>query len=363
MTHRPLRKSQLIAFDNAVAGHDGVLSDPSGELIVKPCKQPEIEFYQSTRAHPDFAYYTPTFLGTLSLGQDSVEAASSLASQVKTHSSTLSVPKAAIVSTTPTTSGSPNAALLSTPPQAWTPSGGQRITTDSAIVLENVSAGLRKPNTLDVKLGARLWADDAPPQKRQKLDDQSDKTTSRALGLRIAGMKTWLGPNSSGQSGVGLDGYKAFGKEYGRAFNIDTVKKGFEDFFFIEGAGVTRKLGRKVIRRFLDDLRGLQGVLEKEESRMYSASVLFVYEGDGAGLEEDFEKEKELLQADAALNGTAAEESDADVDSEEACQLPKIQAVKMIDFAHAAWTPEQGPDENVLFGIRNLITILDELTK
>lgn len=342
---------------------DGVLSDPSGELIVKPCKQPEIAFYQSTMAHPDFAYYTPTFLGTLSLGQDPVEAASNLASQVNVQPSTLSLPNAPIVSTAPGDSGSPNATLLSTPTQAWIPSGGQKITTDSAIVLENVSAGIRKPNTLDVKLGARLWADDAPPQKRQKLDDQSDKTTSRALGLRIAGMKTWLGPNTSGQTGVGLDGYKTFGKEYGRAFDAETVRKGFEDFFFIESAGVTRKLGRKVIRRILDDLRGLQGVLEKEESRMYSASVLFVYEGDGAGLVEDFEKEKELLQADGSLNGAAAEESDADVDSEEACQLPKIQAMKMIDFAHAAWTPGQGPDENVLIGIRNLITILDELTK
>lgn len=342
---------------------DGVLSDLSGELIVKPCKQPEIDFYQTISAHPEFAYYTPTFFGTLSLDQNPAEAASSLVAQVKRHSSSLSPPSTAIVGTTPSTSSPTTATLLSTPPQAWTPSSGQKIQTDSAIVLKNVSVGLRKPNTLDVKLGARLWADDAPPQKRQKLDDQSDKTTSRSLGLRIAGMKTWAGPNSAGQSGVGLDGFKIYGKEYGRTFDADTVKKGFDEFFFIENAGVTRKLGRKVIRRFLDDLRGLQGVLEKEESRMYSASLLFVYEGDGAGLEEDFKKENELLQADSGLNGAEAEDSDADVDSVEAYRLPKIQAVKMIDFAHAAWTPGQGPDENMLFGIRNLIKILDELTK
>ena len=342
---------------------DGVLSDPSGELIVKPCQQAELDFYQSTRAHPDFAYYIPTFLGTLSLGQDPIEAATSPAAQEKAPTSSLGTPGADILSTTANTSASTNAMVTNTPPQAWIPSGGEKIKTDSAIVLGNVSAGFRKPNTLDVKLGARLWADDAPLQKRQKLDDQSDKTTSRALGLRIAGMKIWSGSNTTAQSGVGLDGYKAFGKEYGRVLSVDTVKKGFEDFFFIGSAGVTRELGRKVIKRFLDDLRGLQGVLETEESRMYSASVLFVYEGDGANLEEDFEREKQLLEADGALNGAAADDSDDDVDSEEASQLPKIQAVKMIDFAHAAWTPGQGPDENILFGIRNLITILDELTK
>lgn len=341
---------------------DGVLSDLSGELIVKPCQQPEIDFYQTISAHPEFAYYTPSFLGTLSLGQDPAEAASSLASQIKAQSSPLSSPNAAIVSST-SSSGPPNVAILGAPPQAWIPSGGQKITTDSAIVLENISSGIRKPNTLDVKLGARLWADDAPLQKRQKLDDQSDNTTSRSLGFRIAGMKVWAGPKSTGQSGVGLDGYKTYGKEYGRAFKAETVKKGFDEFFFVESAGITRKLGRKVIKRFLNDLRGLQGVLEKEESRMYSASLLFVYEGDGLGLEEDFGRERGLLQTNGSLNGAAAEESDADVDSEEACQLSKIQAVKMIDFAHAAWTPGQGPDENVLFGIRNLITLLDEMTK
>jgi len=43
--------------------------------------------------------------------------------------------------------------------------------------------------------------------------------------------------------------------------------------------------------------------------------------------------------------------------------LPKIQVLKLIDFAHAEWTPGTGPDENVLHGIRNVIKLLDEIQK
>ena len=250
-------------------------------------------------------------------------------------------------------------------------------------MLENVAAGLRKPNVLDVKLGARLWADDAPLTKRQKLDEASNSKTSKPLGFRIPGMKTWMGPVSTGESHVGLDGYKRYGKEYGRSLTADTVRSGFENYFFIGSAGITRKFARKIIKRFLGDLYGLQEVLGKEESRMYSASLLFVYEGDGAGLQEDFETEKQLLDCeteqhlselksvqqgvylDCHPDRSALEDGREvdieDEDDEDVSELPKIQAIKMIDFAHAAWTPGLGPDENVLHGIRNVIKILEEL--
>lgn len=331
---------------------DGVLADRSGELVVKPCKQAEIDFYQTTSAHHDFAYFIPTFVGTLALSQDVGEAASELVSSAKLLSSGSSLPHATLTGATT---------------QSWIASS-KRITTDCAIVLENVAAGLRKPNTLDVKLGARLWADDAIPDKREKLDKVASQTTSAPLGFRIAGMKTWMGLDSAGKNDVALDGYKKFDKEYGRSFTVDTVQTGFEEFFFVESAGITRKLGRKVIRRFLEDLRELQHVLEGEESRMYSASLLFVYEGGGPELQEDFEAEKHMLAANGSL-GTIASEDVAEVTADEESSeedkphFPKIQAVKMIDFAHAAWTPGQGPDENALHGIRNVIKILEDLSK
>ena len=249
-------------------------------------------------------------------------------------------------------------------------------------MLENIAAGFRKPNILDVKLGARLWADDAPEAKRQKLEKVAAETTSGPLGFRIAGMKIWQGENAPG---TGLDGYRTYDKEYGRKMKAENVKEGFGEFFFVEGAGVGTRAGKRVIGRFLEDLRGLRSVLEAEESRMYSASLLFVYEGDGAKLEEDLERRDKDSEFEARGQsngfdgngaGTDAEdvddsddendennenEDDDDEDDEKLAYPPKIQAVKMIDFAHARWTPGEGRDENVLHGIGNVIRILEEL--
>ena len=50
-----------------------------------------------------------------------------------------------------------------------------------------------------------------------------------------------------------------------------------------------------------------------------------------------------------------------DDDDEELAYPPKVQAVKMIDFAHARWTPGEGRDENVLHGIGSVISILEAL--
>ena len=315
---------------------------------MKPCTQAEIDFYHTTGAHPDFAYYIPEFWGLLSLNQDATVAAAAVepSPTVKSHTRLSSQVNGTAVS-----------AL-----QHGGRHSGQKILAESQIVMENVTAGLRKPNVLDVKLGVRLWADDAPPAKRQRLEEVAANTTSRPLGFRIAGMQTWMGPNFALQDGPGLDGYKRYGKEYGRSFDEDTVRKGFEDFFFVDSAGITKRLGKRVIKRFVEDLRGLRDVLEREESRMYSSSLLFVYEGDGPGLEEDFA----VIGMQPMLPGLSSvdarvESSDEATDSEEDCQLPKVQAVKMIDFAHAAWTPGKGPDENVLHGIRSVIKILEEL--
>ena len=254
--------------------------------------------------------------------------------------------------------------------QPWIPTGGGRIATDTAIVLENVAAGFKKPNILDVKLGARLWADDAPPAKRAKLEKVADETTSRPLGFRIAGMKTWQGSAAIGQVGVNQDGYKTYDKNYGKTLKVTEIHQGFQNYFFTENAGATKLLAKKVIKRFIRELQEFQEVLEHEESRMYSSSLLFIYEGDGNALEEAFNEERRRLEAGNGMNFEAdnEEEGDEDEDDEEekeeedeGAEWPKVQVMKLIDFAHASWTPGQGADVNLLHGVKNLITIFGEL--
>jgi 1D-myo-inositol-tetrakisphosphate 5-kinase/inositol-polyphosphate multikinase len=304
---------------------------------------------------------------------------------------------------------------------AWVPSGGKQIDTGLSIVLENIACGFRRPNVLDVKLGARLWADDAPLAKQSKLDAVSNETTSSSLGFRIAGMKVWTGHNgdtdegertnpyatkhegAEGEKGevIEKDGYRRYDKWYGRSFNEDNVKQGFETF--LAGAKVGKVDRSKfVAQRLAEELKNLQQVLESEESRMYSASVLVIYEGDPEAIELAIEEEQK-----APAPGSQEEQEDQDEDDEEfeipegAMELvdvqlgagmpqqaininidpetmpmpavedeeeeeenaPKVHDLRLIDFAHAKWTPGQGPDENVLKGVRSLVKIMEELAE
>ncbi|KAL9631821.1 MAG: hypothetical protein Q9164_005683 [Protoblastenia rupestris] len=383
MANKSFRKSQLIAFDNVAAGQyvtsphirvplnwltpnhsDGVLSDPSGAMIVKPCKQSEIDFYESTSSHPGILPFIPTYMGRLSLGSDTAQAAGALILPGET---------------TPDELTRKNTAELPVLGHAWEPSNGGKIDTDHAVVLENIAADYKKPNILDVKLGARLWADDAPAEKRAKLDKAAAETTSKPLGFRIAGMKTYQGSGASEGSNVTAHGYRLFDKHYGRSFIAQTVQQGFNEFFRLQEGVQPSGAIRKVINRFIRDLQDIADAIGKEESRMYSASLLFVYEGDASTLDVAFSEEKDLLSSyhgkhqsgngtvngngstngtSSGTNGISDEADDDDKSEEDQPSFPSIQSLKLIDFAHAEWTPGQGPDENLLHGMRSVIKML-----
>ncbi|RDW80451.1 kinase [Coleophoma crateriformis] len=330
--------ADLVDYNYAVAGHDGVLCDADGELFIKPCTLPEVAFYEaSIQDHPDFAEYMPTFLGTLELSEHQNV---SIEEQGAALIAKRSIPEPVVPTKT-----------------------GKRIATNTAVVLENAAHGFVHPNILDVKLGVRLWADDAHQDKKKRFDLVTLETTHKDLGFRIAGMRVWQGEGAVGAD-IDQDGYRIYNKDYGRfSVNTSNVNEAFRNFIFAESAGIDEELGRLVAQAFLADLTRIQEVLEGQESRMFSASLLFVFEGDGAALRcamEDASK--------PAINGNGhhvvdEDEEEADEDDEEEETLPKIYTLKVIDFAHAQWTPGMGPDENALTGVRSVARILRDLGK
>src|SRR5436190_18977132 len=261
---------------------DGVRQDSSGSLIAKPCTAKEIAFYESSVHHPAFMHYMPTFMGTLSsassqaLGLDTPESKGTITA----HPSL--TPSAADSSITPNLTQQTGVIPVSDPiplhDSPWVPSGGRKLETGFSIVLENVTAGFKRPNVLDVKLGARLWADDSPVDKRARLDEVSMQTTSSSLGFRIAGMKVWVGGeretkadyqdidgNNSKAAVIEKDGYRVYDKWYGRSFNHENVKQGFETFLAAAKSGESDH-SKLVAARFAAELRGIQSALEAEES-------------------------------------------------------------------------------------------------
>ncbi|KAB8232988.1 inositol polyphosphate multikinase [Aspergillus alliaceus] len=419
-----LDNDSFVAFDHAAAGHEGVRCTPSGTFIAKPCTPAEVAFYESCALHPAFEPFIPTYIGTLTSAneQSPLALASAQPGAIVLPISDSSEASTAVA--TPQPSGATSAPEESAQEDGqWVPSGGKKIDTGLSIVLENVASGFRRPNVLDVKLGARLWADDAPLAKRTKLDTVSKETTSSSLGFRIAGMKVWTGVNGESDEGsktdpyatkyegaegtkgevIEKDGYRRYDKWYGRSFSDKNVREGLETFLAGAKAGVVDR-SKLIARRLADELNELQKVLESDESRMYSSSVLIIYEGDPVEMEsalmveksarknseegseeleeEDNDEEFELqLQQDGAyqvvdlpvgtdgkpqqaininIEAETAQLGDLE-DEEDEEDPPKVHDLRLIDFAHASWTPGQGPDENVLMGVRNLAKFFDEL--
>lgn len=320
-----LDTSTLKAFENAAAGHDGVLSDQSGELLIKPCTLAEIDFYQQTLIdHPDFAELMPGFLGTLSLGAPANIAESTAVQGMLAESSQV---------------------------QDGRPRSGAKIGSETAVVLENLEHGFTHPNVLDLKLGARLYdPSSTAPEKAARLDKVAAETTNGSLHFRIAGMKVW-----NGQS------YDVYDKFYGRKFNAENVSDGFATFF----AGLSSSLGAEDAAELLETIEAevakARHTLERLESRMYSASLLIIYEGDSTALETLMSGVPSKTPRAEEKAPTLGEVKQSEEEEEEEDEEPFAYRVNMIDFAHAAWTPRQGRDENVVVGMKKVEEQMDRL--
>jgi 1D-myo-inositol-tetrakisphosphate 5-kinase/inositol-polyphosphate multikinase len=383
---------------------EGVLSDPSGEMVIKPCTQAEVDFYQAAVvSHPDFAEFIPTFMGTLHHNDSVAQATAKIlpAGHVSkiahtdvtnlkplglptTHEPSSSIPGETatvgglqLVGLKPMNLPITHAPSSSVPPPVAKstilygvgPLKGKKLDTDLHIVLENAASGFKRPNVLDLKLGARLWDDDTTLDKRARLDKVASETTSGSLGFRIAGMRVWQGNVESvedgeeaGDDGVQKDNWiesetntRVFNKIYGRRFTADNVIDGFKEYLEVPFAGLEPHHSQFITQLFLEEVKEIQKVLENTESRMYSASILMVYEGDP----EAFKTAREYLTKTVDEKTNEGEDEDEDEDEDE--QPPKLYAAKLIDFAHAHFTPGEGPDENVLQGVRSTVKILQEL--
>ncbi|KAF9772461.1 hypothetical protein IL306_009826 [Fusarium sp. DS 682] len=365
-------RKDLRDYNYAVAGHAGTLCTPDGELFIKPCTQSEIDFYQSAnRRHPEFADIMPLFMGSLLLTDPTESTIDEAVAGVISHAGDLMTSKEEIVA-----SVAEQVAHATATQQkeggSWVPAKDNKIKTDKAVVLDNATFGFKKPNILDVKLGVRLWADDAPQQKKQRFDKISAETTHGSLGFRIAGMRVYRG--SEDASELDEENYKIYDKDYGRiTVTQENVFDEFRKFIFNKSAGIDEDLGKAVCAAFVRDLERVEDVLSRHESRMYSSSLLFIFEGDGQALRSAIEENNALIDAEAGIGQAARttkrvdsgialdDEDELDEDSDLEASLPQIYSLKLIDFAHAEWTPGQGPDENALTGVRSLLHIFQEM--
>ncbi|KAJ2500464.1 hypothetical protein GGH96_002704 [Coemansia sp. RSA 1972] len=205
------------------------------------------------------------------------------------------------------------------------------------ICLENLVHGFEKPCVIDIKIGSRLHDIDAPQEKRERAERKAQRTTSGKLGFTITGMKQF--------------GQPAMDRDWCRDLTEETIVTAIAQYFSTAAEQVSAEYRDYLVWQFITEVVELLDVMQNVECRMYSSSLLFVYDASKP-------KYERVFPSDEANNRKTRGFADRDSDEHEDDSLLDMKA---IDFAHSHWVPGQGRDELYIAGLQKLVEVLQSL--